>query len=50
MPSMNQTANTSRGLHEWAQGTAQRSGGEETFDPAHFNLDKVNDDRVIGPG
>ena len=39
-----------QGLHEWAQGTAQRSGGEETFDPAHFNLDKVNDDRVIGPG
>lgn len=33
-----------RGLHEWAQGTAQRSGGEEAFDPAHFNLDKVNDD------
>ena len=31
-------------LREWAQGTAQRSGGEETFDPAHFNLVKVNDE------
>ncbi|MFS0718946.1 plasmid pRiA4b ORF-3 family protein [Arthrobacter sp. 1P04PC] len=33
-----------QGLHEWAQGTAQRSGGEETFDPAHFNLVKVNEE------
>lgn len=33
-----------QGLHEWAQGTAQRSGGEETFDPAHFDPVKVNEE------
>ena len=31
-------------LREWAQGTAQRSGGEETFDPAHFDPVKVNEE------
>ncbi|GAA1129181.1 plasmid pRiA4b ORF-3 family protein [Arthrobacter flavus] len=29
-------------LHEWAQGTAQRSGGEENFDPGYFDLAAVN--------
>jgi len=33
-----------QGLHEWAHGTAQRSGGVETFDPAHFDPVKVNEE------
>jgi len=31
-------------LAEWANSTAERSGGESTFDPEHFNLTKINED------
>lgn len=31
-------------LAEWANYTAERSGGESAFDPEHFNLTKINED------
>ncbi|MHA7224410.1 plasmid pRiA4b ORF-3 family protein [Arthrobacter sp. RHLT1-20] len=31
-------------LAEWANYTAQRSGGQSAFDPEHFNLAKINED------